>query len=232
MGVRKKEQLKPGTKKEEKTESVNAATTPWSPRRKRWVWERAAVPTVAYKACGHLEKLPYPRVLCGAKPHSHPRNSFNVVRMLCPPHTFHTTLHMHGLTVSKAHATPINYSTCWFKGHWDVHTRHTLRIRTPSNHLVIQYDTLKAPKLENDQSDKIASNSITIFAGSARFLLSGSHIYMMYFSSWQLWTVAIWLTQWMARLITLLEQHSNRQPPTVVTQATAWWETVFALVRL
>ena len=36
----------------------------------------------------------------------------------------------------------------------------------------------------------------------------------------------------MARLITLLEQHSDRIPPTVVTQATTWWETVFALVKL
>ena len=36
----------------------------------------------------------------------------------------------------------------------------------------------------------------------------------------------------MAVLITLLEQHSDRQPPTVVTQATTWWETVLALVKL
>ena len=36
----------------------------------------------------------------------------------------------------------------------------------------------------------------------------------------------------MAVLITLLEQHLDRQPPTVVTQATAWWETVLALVML
>ena len=36
----------------------------------------------------------------------------------------------------------------------------------------------------------------------------------------------------MARLITLLEQHSDRQSTTVVTQATTWWETVLALVKL
>ena len=36
----------------------------------------------------------------------------------------------------------------------------------------------------------------------------------------------------MARLISLLEQHLDRQPPTVVTQATTWWETVLALVKL
>ena len=49
---------------------------------------------------------------------------------------------------------------------------------------------------------------------------------------WQLWTVALWLIQPMARLIRLLEQHLDRQPPTVVTQATTWWETVIALVKL
>ena len=36
----------------------------------------------------------------------------------------------------------------------------------------------------------------------------------------------------MAVLITLLEQHSDRQPPTVVIQATTWWETVLTLVKL
>ena len=32
------------------------------------VRERAEVPSVANKARGRLEKLPYPRVLCSAKP--------------------------------------------------------------------------------------------------------------------------------------------------------------------
>ena len=36
----------------------------------------------------------------------------------------------------------------------------------------------------------------------------------------------------MAVLITVLEQHLNRQPPTVVTQATTWRETELALVNL
>ena len=36
----------------------------------------------------------------------------------------------------------------------------------------------------------------------------------------------------MARLISLLEQHSEKMPPTVVTQATTWWEIVLALVKL
>ena len=36
----------------------------------------------------------------------------------------------------------------------------------------------------------------------------------------------------MVVLLTPLEQHLETQPPTVVTQATTWWETVFALVKL
>ena len=36
----------------------------------------------------------------------------------------------------------------------------------------------------------------------------------------------------MAKLVTLLGQHLDRQPPTVVTQATTWWETVLAHVKL
>jgi len=35
----------------------------------------------------------------------------------------------------------------------------------------------------------------------------------------------------MAKLV-LLEQHLERQPPTVVTQATTWWETILAHVEL
>ena len=37
------------------------------------------MPSIANKVPGCLEKLLYPRVLCGAKPRSHPRNSLNVV---------------------------------------------------------------------------------------------------------------------------------------------------------
>ena len=36
----------------------------------------------------------------------------------------------------------------------------------------------------------------------------------------------------MVKLVTLLEQHLDRQPPTVVTQATTWWGTVLAHVKL
>ena len=36
----------------------------------------------------------------------------------------------------------------------------------------------------------------------------------------------------MAVLLTLLEQQLDRMSPTVVTQATTWWETELALVKL
>ena len=36
----------------------------------------------------------------------------------------------------------------------------------------------------------------------------------------------------MARLITLVEQHLNKQPPTAVIQAITWWEAVIAHVKL
>ena len=36
----------------------------------------------------------------------------------------------------------------------------------------------------------------------------------------------------MAKLVTLMEQHLDRQPPTVVIQATTWWETVIVHVKL
>ena len=36
----------------------------------------------------------------------------------------------------------------------------------------------------------------------------------------------------MAKLVTLLEQHLDRQLPTAVRQATIWWETVFVHVKL
>ena len=49
---------------EEKTESVNATTTPsQSASGMMSNRERPAAPSVANKACGRLEKLPYPRIL-------------------------------------------------------------------------------------------------------------------------------------------------------------------------
>ena len=54
----------------------------------------------------------------------------------------------------------------------------------------------------------------------------------MYSSFQQLWTVALCLTQLMGKLITLVEHHLDSQPTTVVTQATTWWETVLAHVKL
>ena len=56
---------------EAKTECVNTATTPWSPRREQWVWGRG--PSKAKKAHSNLEKWPYPCVRCSSKPHSHPQ---------------------------------------------------------------------------------------------------------------------------------------------------------------
>ena len=73
---------------------------------------------------------------------------------------------------------------------------------------------------------------LQVYLGSNSLELSATWTTYIYFSSWQLWTVALWLIQTMARLIMLLEQHLDRQPPTVVTQATTWWETVLALVKL
>ena len=54
----------------------------------------------------------------------------------------------------------------------------------------------------------------------------------MYSIFWQLWTVVLWLIQPMAKLVTLLEQHSDRQLPTVVILVITWWETVFECVSL
>ena len=48
----------------------------------------------------------------------------------------------------------------------------------------------------------------------------------------QLWTVVPSQTPPMAKLVTLLEQHLDRLPPTVVIPATTWWETVLAHVKL
>ena len=59
------------------------------------------------------------------------------------------------------------------------------------------------------------------------------HVHMMtYLRFQQLWTVALWLTQPMAELVTVVGQHLDRQPPTDVTQATTCWEAVLALVKL
>ena len=54
----------------------------------------------------------------------------------------------------------------------------------------------------------------------------------IYIFSKQLQTVTHCLTQPMVKLIKLLEQHLDRRPSTVVTQATTWWETILAHVKL
>ena len=51
---------------------------------------------------------------------------------------------------------------------------------------------------------------------------------MLYSSFQLLWTVDLCLTQPMAKLVTLLEQHLDWQSSTVVIQATTWQETVLA----
>ena len=71
-----------------------------------------------------------------------------------------------------------------------------------------------------------------VYLGSNSLELSATWTTYIYFSSWQLWTVAIWLIQPMAGLLSLLEQHLDRMPPTVVTQATTWWETILVLVKI
>ena len=58
------------------------------------------------------------------------------------------------------------------------------------------------------------------------------HVHMMYLPFQQLWTVALWLTQPMAELVTVVGQHLDRQPPTDVIQATTWLEAVVAHVKL
>ena len=55
---------------------------------------------------------------------------------------------------------------------------------------------------------------------------------MLYSSFQQLWIVGHCLIQPMAKLVTVLEQHLGRQLPTVVIQATTWWETELACVKL
>ena len=64
-------------------------------------------------------------------------------------------------------------------------------------------------------------------------LLLYIHNQILFYPSFQqLWTVALWPTKLMVKLLTPLEQHLDRQLPTVVTLATTWWETVLAHVKL
>ena len=55
--------------------------------------------------------------------------------------------------------------------------------------------------------------------------------YMIYFFFWQLRTVALWVTQAMAGLVILLEQHMESVPPMAVIQATTEWGPALALVN-
>ena len=83
-------------RKWKRRQSVNTATIPWSPRRERWVRERAAAPSEANKACGRLDKRP---TISSRSVRSKNAltfsNSFNEVRKLClPSQTFCISLHM------------------------------------------------------------------------------------------------------------------------------------------
>ena len=67
---------------------------------------------------------------------------------------------------------------------------------------------------------------------NSKLIEISSYIHGVSISFWQLWTVVLWIIQPMAKLITLLEQHLDRQPPTIVIQAITWLETVLVLVNL
>ena len=90
-----------------------------------------------------------------------------------------------------------------------------------------------APIMIRNNSRKDACCSLRLVPGSWNsWLVSLPDTVHFYPSFRQLWTAALWVTNPMAKLITLLELHLDRQPPTVVTQATFWWERTLAHVRL
>jgi len=49
-----------------------------------------------------------------------------------------------------------------------------------------------------------------------RIVTHSKYTYHVASLRWQLWTVALWLTQQMAKWITLLEQHLDKELPTPV----------------
>ena len=61
--------------------------------------------------------------------------------------------------------------------------------------------------------------------------LLGSH-WTKCFSFQQLWTVALWLLQAMAKLVTVVGQHLDRQLTTAVIQATTWEGRVLAHAKI
>ena len=79
------ERAKRLVKMEAKTKSINTATISWSPQE-------------AKTAHGHLMKRPYPHVLCGSKPWSHPQT---LSTYTLP--SFHTSLHVAGRLKSMCH---------------------------------------------------------------------------------------------------------------------------------
>ena len=98
----KEERARSLARKRKRRLSVNAATTPWSPCRKWWVWET----TISSRFVHFENALTF-------------SNYFNVMRKLClPSHTFHTSLHMHD-RLSQKHVPRLLIHTCWFRGHGD-----------------------------------------------------------------------------------------------------------------
>ena len=117
---------------EAKSESQCAALTVWSLWRDQWVSKKGAAASKVTKLHGHLEKWTYPRIQWAVQNHAPFLKLFQ--RMLChPSHIAHTLLHMANRPKSTCHAPLKVMHMCWFKGYWDAHLRHTLRICTPSN---------------------------------------------------------------------------------------------------
>ena len=67
---------------------------------------------------------------------------------------------------------------------------------------------------------------ISLYCLAIMCLVSNNHS-----SFWQIETVKLWITQPMAELATLEEQRLDKQLPTVVIQATTWWEVPVASVN-
>ena len=119
--------------------------------------------------------------------------------------------------------------------------RHTIDIKQNLHHIADEvlgllqlHETISSRWNYNDQ--KQLQERCTLLTQVCprimKQLTSHNQILFIVYLSFQLWTVALCLTQPMAKLVTLLEQHWGWQPPTVVTQATTWWETLLAHVKL
>ena len=134
IGMRKKELRRSLVQKWKRR---HAATMPWSLCQEQWVWERATAPSEANKVCGRLEKGPHSVQFKTALIFS---NSFNVVCTLCPPHTFHTLLHMHDRQ-SQKHIPHLLTNPCVLiqRSLRCMRAAYTLWTRRPSTRWVILF---------------------------------------------------------------------------------------------